>query len=332
MTDPIDKTLRHWLGAQSPVRWSVPGDNAYDKATAIWSKPIGRLPRAVVHCRNTDDVRSAIQAARDCQLPLSVLGGGHDWAGRALAGGIVIDLRAMDDVLVSPDRLSARVSGGVRASGILAAAEPYDLAAVTGSVGAVGMAGLTLGGGYGPLIGRFGLALDNLLAAQVVLADGRVVLADPDHEPELFWALRGGGGNFGVVTAMRHRLHSVPSVRSGMLVIPCRSWRTEPAGSMRVASHVAGILSRGSTLRTSEFGNPEALAIVARRQSRRAFEEAPEESRVFVADPPADFVDGCLRPLEPALRILDAKPLDIHERRETGGLRKAPLEGAFGKP
>jgi FAD/FMN-containing dehydrogenase len=80
------------------------------------------------------------------------------------------------------------------------------------------MAGLTLGGGYGPLIGRFGLALDNLLAAQVVLADGRVVLADPDHEPELFWALRGGGGNFGVVTAMRHRLHSVPSVRSGMLV------------------------------------------------------------------------------------------------------------------
>jgi FAD/FMN-containing dehydrogenase len=218
MTDPIDKTLRHWLGAQSPVRWSVPGDNAYDKATAIWSKPIGRLPRAVVHCRNTDDVRSAIPAARDCQLPLSVLGGGHDWAGRALAGGIVIDLRAMDDVLVSPDRLSARVSGGVRASGILAAAEPYDLAAVTGSVGAVGMAGLTLGGGYGPLIGRFGLALDNLLAAQVVLADGRVVLADPDHEPELFWALRGGGGNFGVVTAMRHRLHSVPSVRSGMLV------------------------------------------------------------------------------------------------------------------
>ena len=91
---------------------------------------------------------------------------------------------------------------------------------MTGSVGAVGMAGLTLGGGYGPLIGRFGLALDNLLAAEVVLADGRIVTAMHDSEEELFWALRGGGGNFGVVTAMRHRLHDVPSVRSGMLVYP----------------------------------------------------------------------------------------------------------------
>src|SRR5262249_26204425 len=89
-----------------------------------------------------------------------------------------------------------------------------------GSVGAVGMAGLTLGGGYGPLIGRFGLALDNLLAAEVVLADGRVVVADDSNEAELFWALRGGGGNFGVVTAMRHRLHNLRSVRSGMLVYP----------------------------------------------------------------------------------------------------------------
>src|SRR6516225_3719919 len=94
------------------------------------------------------------------------------------------------------------------------------VAPVTGSVGAVGMAGLTLGGGYGPLIGRFGLALDNLTAATVVLADGRVVVATPTHEEELFWALRGGGGNFGVVVEMRHRLHDLPSVRSGMLIYP----------------------------------------------------------------------------------------------------------------
>jgi FAD/FMN-containing dehydrogenase len=98
--------------------------------------------------------------------------------------------------------------------------DPLGLAAVTGSVGAVGMAGLTLGGGYGPLIGRFGLALDNLLAAEVVLADGRIVVADDANEAELFWALRGGGGNFGVVTAMRHRLHELASVRSGVLVYP----------------------------------------------------------------------------------------------------------------
>jgi len=91
---------------------------------------------------------------------------------------------------------------------------------VAGAVGAVGMAGFTLGGGYGALIGRFGLALDNLLAAEVVLADGRIVTAYHQHDQELFWALRGGGGNFGVVTAMRHRLHNLPSVRSGMLIYP----------------------------------------------------------------------------------------------------------------
>ena len=98
--------------------------------------------------------------------------------------------------------------------------DPLRVAAVAGSFGAVGMAGFTLGGGYGALIGRFGLALDNLLAAEVVLADGRIVVATHDHEEELFWALRGGGGNFGVVTAMRHRLHHLPSVRSGMLIYP----------------------------------------------------------------------------------------------------------------
>jgi FAD/FMN-containing dehydrogenase len=98
--------------------------------------------------------------------------------------------------------------------------DPLHVAAVTGTCSTVGMAGFTLGGGYGPLIGRFGLALDNLLAAQVVLADGRTVVASPDNEEELFWALRGGGGNFGVVTAMRYRLHNLPSIRSGMLVYP----------------------------------------------------------------------------------------------------------------
>jgi len=145
-------------------------------------------------------------------------GGGHDWAGRALCPGIVIDLSGMNGVSVAAAHGSAIISGGARALDVSRVTDPLGLAAPTGSVGAVGMAGLTLGGGYGPLIGRFGLALDNLLAAQVVLADGRVVAADATNEAELFWALRGGGGNFGVVTAMRHRLHNLLGVRSGMLV------------------------------------------------------------------------------------------------------------------
>jgi FAD/FMN-containing dehydrogenase len=132
----------------------------------------------------------------------------------------VIDLSAMNAVTVSSDQRVATISGGARAADIVALTDPLGLAPVTGSVGAVGVAGLTLGGGYGPLIGRFGLALDNLGAATVVLADGRIAVATPDDEEDLFWALRGGGGNFGVVIEMRHHLHDLPAVRSGLLIYP----------------------------------------------------------------------------------------------------------------
>jgi FAD/FMN-containing dehydrogenase len=125
----------------------------------------------------------------------------------------------MNAVAVGSDK-TARISGGTRAADVLAVTDPLGLAPVTGSVGAVGVAGLMLGGGYGPLIGRFGLALDNLLAAEVVLANGQVICAKQDNEEELLWALRGGGGNFGVVTAMQHRLHELPTVRSGVLIYP----------------------------------------------------------------------------------------------------------------
>ena len=219
MPDLIEARL-HKLGNQLPGRLSMPGDDGYIAATAIWAKPFGAMPRAVVHCRTVQDVQSAIRAVRDCDLPLSVRGGGHDWAGRALCDGIVIDLSGMNSVVIEPATRTAQISGGARAGDVVDAADPLGLAPVTGSVGTVGMTGLTLGGGYGPLIGRFGLALDNLLAAEVVLADGGVALARDDSESELFWALRGGGGNFGVVTTMYYRLHDVPDVRSGMLIYP----------------------------------------------------------------------------------------------------------------
>ena len=212
MPDLIDTKLQK-LGNQLAGRLSMPGDDRYVAATAIWAKPSGTMPRAVVHCRTVQDVQSAIRAVRDCDLPLSVRGGGHDWAGRALCDGIVIDLSGMNRVIIDPATHTGRISGGSRASDVVEAADPLGLAPVTGSVGTVGMAGLTLGGGCGPLIGRCGLALDNLLATEIVLADGRVALARDDSENELFWALRGGGGNFGVVTAMYYRLHDVPDVR-----------------------------------------------------------------------------------------------------------------------
>ena len=223
MTDLIKPDLiaqTAGLVRQLPGLVSLPGEDRYKAATAIWAKQVGVAPIGVVHCRRADDVQVAIRAARELDVPLSVRGGGHDWAGRALCNGIVIDLGGMRDVFVAPDRRTALVSGGALASDVAVVTDPLGLAVVAGSVGSVGMAGLTLGGGYGPLIGRFGLALDNLLEAQVVLADGRIVNAGLHHHEELFWALRGGGGNFGVVTALSCRLQDLPSVHAGVLVYP----------------------------------------------------------------------------------------------------------------
>jgi FAD/FMN-containing dehydrogenase len=154
-------------------------------------------------------------------VPLSVRAGGHDWAGRALRdGGLVVDLTGMRRAGVDTDGRTATVQGGALTADLLAAMTPHGLATATGVVRAVGLAGLTTAGGYGPLIGRHGLALDNLVGAEVVLADGATVTAGPDGDPELWWALRGGGGNFGVVTSLRFRLHEVRAVLAGMLMFP----------------------------------------------------------------------------------------------------------------
>jgi FAD/FMN-containing dehydrogenase len=257
MTDLIESTL-HRLHGQLSGRLSRSGERRYSAATAIWAKPVGPMPRAVAHCRTAQDVQSAIRAARDCDLPLSVRGGGHDWAGRALCDGIVIDLTAMNDVTLSPDYRAARISGGARASDVFAATDPRGLAVVTGSCSSVGMTGLTLGGGYGSLIARFGLALDNLLAADVVLADGRVVTASRNNEEELFWALRGGGSNFGVVTAMQHRTHYLPRVHSGMLLFPFAEARAVLEGCVDIMAAAPEEL----TVQLGLTGGPDGSPLV----------------------------------------------------------------------
>ena len=257
MSDQIEQTLRS-LGGQLPGRVFRPGEDGYAAATAIWAKPVGPMPRAVVHCRTTDDVQLAIRTARDCGLSLSVRGGGHDWTGRALCAGIVIDLSGMNGVSVAADHRSAIISGGACAADVAAVTDPLDVAAVTGTCSTVGMAGLTLGGGYGPLIGRCGLALDNLLAAQVVLADGRTIVASCDNEEELFWSLRGGGGNFGVVTAMSYRLHNLPSVRTGLLVYPF----TEARAVLRSCADIAVSGPEDLTVEFACTGGPDGKPVV----------------------------------------------------------------------
>src|SRR6516165_688982 len=257
MPDHIERALRR-LEAQLPGRVSLRGDDGYAAATAIWAKPVGGMPRAVVHCLATEDVLLPIRAARDCGLPLSVRGGGHHWAARALCAGIVIDLSGMNGVSVAADQRSAIISGGARAADVAVVTDSLHVAAVTGTCSGVGMAGLTLGGGYGPVIGRCGLALDNLLAVEVVLADGRVVVADDSNEAELFWALRGGGGNFGVVTAMRHRLHDLPSVRSGMLVYPF----AEARAVLRLSADIAASSPEALTVQFGCIGGPDGKPVV----------------------------------------------------------------------
>ncbi|WP_432041810.1 FAD-binding oxidoreductase [Streptomyces cadmiisoli] len=209
------------LNAQlAPGTVAVSGP-AYEATRRIWNAAARTRPALVVHAHSREDVRAAVVAARRHGLPFSVRAGGHDIPGRSLRqDGLVTDLTHMRQVAVDPTARVATVGGGATAADLVRALAPHGLAAVTGTVGSVGMTGLTLGGGYGPLTGRYGLALDNLLGADLVLADGRVVTVDNEHEPELFWALRGGGGNFGVVTSMRVRLHAPRRLLAGRIVYP----------------------------------------------------------------------------------------------------------------
>jgi FAD/FMN-containing dehydrogenase len=181
----------------------------------LWNRAIRHRPARVVTPKTADEVSRAIVGRGD--LPVSVRSGGHDWAGRSVRdGGLVLDIRGLDHVRVDTSRRIAAIGGGASSHRVAAETGAHGLLAAAGNVGSVGFAGLTLGGGYGPLSGRFGLALDNLVGAQVVLGDGRIVDTDADREPELFWAIRGGGGNFGVVTELRVAVHPVDQLLVGV--------------------------------------------------------------------------------------------------------------------
>ena len=204
---------------QGPV--VLRGDDDYARTRQVWNGAVESQPALLAVCETSADVQAAMRVARRYKLPLSVRGGGHDWAGRALCSdGLVIDLTRMREVVVDMHSRVATVSGGARLKDVAAAADASSLVAALGNCGAVGMAGLTLGGGYGPLNGLYGLAADNLLGAEVVLADGRRVTIGPDEEPELFWAIRGGGGNFGVITSLRVQLHGIRHLIAGPIFYP----------------------------------------------------------------------------------------------------------------
>ncbi|TMQ90019.1 FAD-binding oxidoreductase [Actinomadura soli] len=257
----------------------------YEKTRRVWNGAVTNRPALVVHARGTADVQAAVRAARDHDLPLSVRSGGHDWLGRGVRdGALVIDLTGMRRVEVDAGTAVATVAGGATAADLIGAASPHGLSAVTGTVGDVGVAGLTLAGGYGPLNGRCGLALDNLLAADVVLADGRAVTADADHEPELFWAIRGGGGNFGVVTSMRLRLHRVDPVLAATIFYPLPQAAAVLDGLNEILSAAPDELTVAAAMLTGPSGAP-GLGLLPVWSGDPASGEAPLDRLRRLGDP-----------------------------------------------
>ncbi len=197
-------------------------DAGFDEAARTWNARLQSSPETVVRCRSATDVAEAVEYARRHDVVLSIKGGGHSYGGKTVAGGgILIDLGPMDSVVVEPAAATARVGPGVTWGGFDHAAQEHGLATTGATVSSVGVAGYTLGGGTGWLARAYGLAADNLIGAEVVTADGRIRRIDESDEPELFWALRGAGSNFGVVTSFQFRVHPVgPPVLGGQVIYP----------------------------------------------------------------------------------------------------------------
>jgi FAD/FMN-containing dehydrogenase len=228
-----------------------PGDDAYDDARAVYNAMIDKRPALIARCSGVADVIDAVNLAREKNLPLAVRCGGHSVAGKGVCdGGVLIDLSGMKGVHVDPRARMARANAGVLWGEFDRETQLFGLATPGGRMTTTGVGGFTLGGGYAWISTKHGLACDNLTSAQVVTADGRVVEASEDENPDLLWGLRGGGGNFGVVTSYEFRLHELgPTVMAGLAIHPisaagavARAWRDWAEGAPDAVCTALGIL------------------------------------------------------------------------------------------
>jgi hypothetical protein len=219
--DRIARLVREELGSGLRGEVVFPGDRGYDTARAVFNGMIDRRPLAVIRSLDASDVVGCITFARRLDLPLSVRGGGHSVAGNAVRdGAVMLDLSGMKALRVDPATRTVRAEPGLTLGEFDRATQAFGLATTLGVVSTTGIAGLTLGGGLGWLNGRYGLACDNLISADVATADGQLLRASANENEELFWSIRGGGGNFGVVTSFEYQLHPVDLVLAGGLSYP----------------------------------------------------------------------------------------------------------------
>ena len=214
--------LTEQLNKQIQGQVILPSDPNYDEIRQIWNAMIDRRPAIIVRCANASDVPAALAYARDNNLEISIRGAGHNIAGNAICDdGLMIDLSAMKQVRVDPDQRRAYVEPGVTLGDFDAAVQQHGLATPIGINSTTGISGLTLGGGFGWLTRKYGMTIDNLISAQVITADGRQLTASENENADLFWAIRGGGGNFGIVTEFEFQLHPVgPEILAGLMVFP----------------------------------------------------------------------------------------------------------------
>ena len=237
-----------------------PEDDGYDLARKVWNGMIDRRPALIARCSGVADVIAAVNFARGNGLPVSVRCGGHNVAGSAVCDdGVVIDLKRMNSVRVDPAARTARAGGGATWGDFDRETQVFDLASTGGLISTTGIGGLTLGGGIGWLAGKHGLACDNLISADVVAAEGRLLTASAKENEDLFWAIRGGGGNFGVVTSFEYQLHPVgPMVFGGMIAYPLEKTRDV----LRLYRQLIGSIPEEMTVYCGVTGSPEGELMV----------------------------------------------------------------------
>jgi FAD/FMN-containing dehydrogenase len=241
-----------------------PGAEGYDNSRKVWNGMIDRRPALIARCAGPADVMAAVRFARDHRLLVSVKGGGHNITGNAVCdGGLMVDLSAMKSVRVDPARRTARAEAGLTWGEYNRETQAFGLASTGGVVSTTGIAGLTLGGGLGWLMGKHGLSCDNLISADLVTAAGELVTASAEENPDLFWGLRGGGGNFGVVTSFEYRLHPVGPVLAGMVIYPMSEAREVLRFYRDFARGCPDEMLAAAALMTSHEGAPVVVIIAS---------------------------------------------------------------------